>query len=304
MIPDEKPSELSDEDHEDREGDHGPWTGGSLPLYPIAHDETFSKFYKETFEKEARRVQGKYPGAAPDIRTAGGIVADAFEALYEKKETIEKNPVWALRDEIKNLVRKEDRRRTVSLNSPGFPGDSIPADSEARSVASDLGERELHTLFSHDAVECLNRAERLLYDLKANGLTLEEIARRSGISFNRVKKDWHDVYIKLCDIMGRLASRLGDEKREPIRTPIAAFKAIDDLPVLLRKVVALFHVENVPAAQIALRIQLASADEVTMHLGRAYEILENLYGQKMPEALVAALTHVHGNTGKRRGEGR
>jgi DNA-directed RNA polymerase specialized sigma24 family protein len=307
MIPEDSDATGADDEEEgldpeaeeeaDPESHQGPWGGPSTPPFPIATDDSFCKFYKETVEQEVRRVRGKYPGAARDFLTAQGIVGDAYEVLYQKKESIEQNPLGKLRDEITNLVRKMDRRRAVSLDGPGFSGEIIPAESDAHSIASVVAALELRSLFSQEAVACLDKAQRLLYDLVADGMTLKEIAQRSGISYERTKSDWNKVYLELCLIMGRLASRMGDEKREPLRTRKAALSAIAGLPILLRRIVGHFFVENLPASQVALRLKMASEREVRMHLERAYEILENEYGEKMPEALVRALNHVHGNAG-------
>jgi DNA-directed RNA polymerase specialized sigma24 family protein len=302
MVKDKDPSEDDGGPDDDREDNQGPWGAQSARPFPIATDDSFSTFYTQTLDQESRRVRRKYPGVAPDIRSAWEIVGDAYEALYRRKDTIERNPLGKLRDEITNVVRKLDRRRSVSLDGPGFSGDVIPAETDVHSVASEVAGLELKALFSEEAVEVLDKAERLLYNLVAEGMTLKEIAQRSGISYERTKSDWNKVFLRLCDIMGKLASRLGDDKREPLRTRKAAILAINGLPVLLRRIAGLFHVENLPADQVALRLKLASANEVRMHLERAYEILKNLYGESMPEALEAALNHVHGNAGQMKKE--
>jgi DNA-directed RNA polymerase specialized sigma24 family protein len=300
MVIDEESTEKNGDEGDDREGDPRPWSAPSkMPPFPIATDHAFAEFFTATLAQETRYVFARYRGIAPDMKTAEQIVSDAYHELYKKKETVEKDPIVKLEDEITNVVRKLDRRRMVSLDGPGFSGDVIPAETDVHSVASEVAGIELATLFSQEAVDALDKAERLLYNLVAKGMTLKEIAKRSGISYERTKSDWKKVYFRLCDIMGKLSSRMGDEKREPLRTRKDALKAIDDLPILLRQVVGLFHVDKLPGAQVALRLKLASEDEVRMHLGRAYEILEKLYGEIMPAALDDALNHIHGNSKKR-----
>lgn len=285
----------------DRGGEPGPWSDPAT-LYPIATDDAFSKFFEATLTRMTRYVLAKYSGIAPDKSTAEQIVVDAYEALYQKKETVERAPLAKLEDEITNVIRKEERRRMVSLDGPAFSDDVIPAESVNRSVASEVAGLELRTIFSDEAVGSLTKAERLLYDLVADGMPLTEIAKRSGISYHRTKEDWSKVFSKLCVVMHRIATHLGDGKRAPPRTRKAAIQAVEELPVLLRHVVRLSHVENLLPAQIVHRLGLASTDELRVHLARAYEVLEHAYGEKMPEALDAALGHVHGNAGKKRSE--
>jgi DNA-directed RNA polymerase specialized sigma24 family protein len=297
MTSPDLPDQTSESDA-DRGVELGPWSDPAT-LYPIATDDAFSNFYVATLTRITRYVRAKYCGIAPDESTAEQIVSDAYEALYQKKETVERAPLAKLEDEIINVIRRQERRRMVSLDGPGFSDDVIPAESGSRSVASEVAGLELRAIFSDEAVGCLTKAERLLYDLVADGMPLTEIAKRSGISYHRTKEDWNKVFSKLCVVMRRNATHLGDGKREPPRTRKAAIRAIEELPVLLRHVVRLFHVENIPPAQIVHRLGLASTDELRVHQERAYEVLEHAYGEKMPEALDAALGHVHGNAGKK-----
>lgn len=292
------------------DGPEGPVPGEGAPPSKaaepslIASEDAFIAFYKESTPSLRAWLHKQYPQYLRDPRRTEGLIADAFDDLYEKRLTLPagRDPFMALIDHLNNILSKERVRDMASLDSMGPSSRNqgsdlgsppshlgVPA-PETRSQASVVGSREMNHKFSVDALMSLTQEQRDLYDLHwVQGRTLEEIAGDQGCRPQSVHDRWTTILEKLKKYMARLDSEVESPSREPLKTRDHARRAIDDLTNPARDLLRTVFVDGVAFEQAWRRLRFASKEEAGNYLEKGFEQLERKFGQKMPEALETAL---------------
>ena len=277
---------------------------------PIATDTAFSRFFEESYETTVAWTLKNFKELILRVRsTAEDVVMDAFDKLYRDRLSLEdRNPVACLQTRIRTLLIDQGRTAEAAAN---YLSDRTTehSDASARPADSILASRECRELFSEEAVGSLDPNERRVYDLYLEERTYQQMADSLGVSKETARWQLRLVLFKLFQAMARLTTLASPHQLAApddalvLRTPEHARRAIqNNLPRLLSDVVRLVHVENVPPAQVVVRLKLSSSDELAMHQKRAYHVLEILYKAKMPDALIEALAYKDPRKGRPRDE--
>jgi len=275
----------------------GPGVGGPTPG-PIASDEAYGRYFTASYERHVAWVQKGF--STLDRQEAEDVVAEAFKLLYPSRADIV-HPNAAFNQRIRGLALDKAAERHKSIDSSSVVGRSGDLVSDERSPDSAFASQECRDLFSAEAVATLDPEERTLYDLYLADKDYGEIAQITHRTYNQVREDVKSILVKLFDAMAKLVTLDATSlDMGQLRWRGTAEKAINRLPRLLSSIVRLTYVEKIPAVQIALRLNLASANEVAVHLERALSALGRMYRVNMPDALIAALAR--NNPGTTKGE--
>jgi DNA-directed RNA polymerase specialized sigma24 family protein len=256
---------------------------------PITSDDAYGDYFSGSFDRHVAWVQKDFDSL--DRQSAEDVVAEAFKLLYPSRADIA-HPDAAFSARIRGLALDQIAKRHKSIDDSSVVGHAEALTTDNSPPDSAYASQECRDLFSAEAVATLDPEERKLYDFYLEEKTHPQIAQITGMPVRRVKEEFKEIFVKLFDAMAKLvtldtASLGGGE----LKSPRTAEKAISRLPRLLSAIVRLTYVDKLPAAQIAVRLQLASANEVARHLERALSALGRMYRVKMPDALVAALAY-------------
>jgi DNA-directed RNA polymerase specialized sigma24 family protein len=275
-----------------------PSVPGPASASPILSDEAFARFFRESFEVTIAWTLSHLSYIARDRTTAEQIAGDAYDATYLRRHEVRTNAVAFLHDRILESAKAYKRRHGMTvLENPSI---QAPLDPAGRSPESILASQECREIFSQEAVASLDPGQRRMYDLYLEGKKYRQIAQTLGLTLDQVKSAFKIMFRQLCEIMSRHVTLDGPDiprgHHVSLRTRKSALAAIATLPVLLRQVATLTYVEQLPPARTVIRLNLASPEELEVHLGRAHEVLEILFREKMPEALVRALAYTYPGT--------
>jgi DNA-directed RNA polymerase specialized sigma24 family protein len=224
--------------------------------------------------------------------TAEEIVSDAYDDLYGHRLTITNVPQYELQIRVKKYAIAFREHRLQSIDDSSVVGPAGMIDHSLRATDDEYASQECRELFSKEAVAMLLPSERRLYELYLEGKTYTDIARIIGLPYSQLRDQFKGIFVKLFDAMAKLVTLDNPSfNTSVLKTSKAAEEAMGRLPRNLSEIVRLTLVDKLPAAQIAVRLKLASAQEVAAHLDRAFSALGRMYRVKMPDALIAALAY-------------
>lgn len=270
----------------------GDRAGGSAAPGPLASDDAYGKYFTDSYERHVAWTRKEYGSIARDRDSAEDLVAEAFKKVYETRANVT-NPDAAIKERIRGLALDKSERMERSINDTSVVERAEGCSDEGPAVDAAYASQECRELFSAEAVATLNPGERRIYDLFLEEKTHEEIAQMVGRTYKQVRNDLRDIKVKLFNAMAKLVTLDNvslDKESARLSSPQEAQEAIGRLPRILCAIVRLTYVENLGPSQIALRLKLASADEVSRGLQRALVALERMYRAKMPDALLSAMT--------------
>lgn len=261
---------------------------------PIASEDSFGKYFTVSYERHVAWTLKEFKSIVRDRDAAEDLVAEAFKNVFPNRAGVT-NPDAALAERIRGLAIDKSAKMERSINDTSVVGQAEARLADGQPVDSAYASQECRELFSAEAVRTLSFAERRLYDLYLDEKTHEEIAQILGDrSWIKVRDDLKGIFVKLLDAMSKLVTLDNislESESAALKSPKAAEEAMGRLPRLLSAIVRLTYVDKLPPTQIALRLKLASGEEVTGHLSRALNALSRLYRAKMPDALIAALAY-------------
>lgn len=258
---------------------------------PVSGDEAFATYFSESFERHVAWTLKEFKSIARDRQTAEEIVSDAFNDLYPERQEI-RNPDAVVTTRIRRIALERRDKRVISADDSSVEHLDKRIDPAARPADSEYASQECRDLFSAQAVATLGPADRKVYDLYVAGKTVVQISEALGVRYEDARETLKEITTKLFAAMARLVT-LGNNSVDngQLRTPKAAEEALGRLPERLSSIVRLTYVEKLSPAQIALKLKLPSAHQVSVDLERALDALSQIYRVKMPDALVAALNY-------------
>lgn len=258
---------------------------------PIASEEAYARYFTNSYERHVAWTLKEFKSIVRDRDAAEDLVAEAFKNVYPNRTGVT-NADAALTERIRGLALDKSEKMERSINDTSVVAQAEARLAEGQPVDSAYASQECREFFSAEALATLDRSDRKFYDLHIEDKTHPEIAQLLGVHHREVEDRLRMIFVKLLDAMAKLVTLDNvelDKKSAALKTPKAAEKAMERLPRLLSAIVRLTYVDRLPPAQIARRLSLASAEEVSSHLQRALNALSRLYRAKMPDALLAAL---------------
>jgi RNA polymerase sigma factor (sigma-70 family) len=268
--------------------------GGNCASGPIASEDAYARYFTESYERHVAWTLKEFKSAVRDRESAEDLVAEAFKRIYPRRGDVV-NPDAALKERIRGLALDQTARTERSINDSSVVAQAEARASDVRPADAAYASQECLELFNSEAVATLGPADRKIYDLYVAQKSYDEIGRHEGLSNADVEDRLKLIFVKLLDAMSKLVTvdNVALDKRQTgsLRSPKAAEEAMGRLPRMLSSIVRLTYVDKLPAAQIAIRLKLASTQEVASHLERALFTIGRLYQAKMPDDLIAALAY-------------
>lgn len=268
--------------------------GGKSSPGPIASEDAYARYFTESYERHVAWTLKEFKSAVRDRESAEDLVAEAFKRIYPRRADVV-NPDAALKERIRGLAIDHSAKSERSINDTSVVAQTEARAADARSVETAYASQECLEFFNSEAVATLGASDRKIYDLYVAEKTYEEIGQIAGLTNVDVEDRLKLIFVKLLDAMSKIVTvdnvELDKRMTGSLKSPKAAEEAMGRLPRLLSSIVRLTYVDKLPPAQIAIRLKLASAQEVTSHLERALFTIGRLYRAKMPDDLVAALAY-------------
>ena len=272
-------------------------SGPPLP-FDVITDEGFVRFQQENWDWAVQWVYGKRGSSVRDELTANHVVQNAFGDLFAKRSDVRKNPQVALIGHLRNALR-DHKDREIPVGSLG----ARSADSEIgiplqgryySSPSSIIYAKQMSTHYAA-AVTLLRPRVKEAFELKMKGLTLADAAWKLHLSTDAVEARYRTAVFFITIYLAKFEPNIakihaGIGRNRPIRTPRAARKAIDLLPIPSSKLVWMVYVSGVPVERAWWKAGCASESEAKDLLAQGLDMLSLLYSQNMPQDLVAALS--------------
>ncbi len=263
--------------------------------YPVVSEDSYWQFCHQSFRKVLCWAIRHHWDTLKDDLTVDHMVQDAFTRVFERREKIRKSPLAYVVNDLKDLIKKH-RAREIPMGSLGLGssdtrmGDNLP-DPRARTASSIVVSAEHEELYRL-GIERLRPEFRQPFELHRSGKKYSEISGIMGITVAAVQKRIETARLHILRCMVKYHPDLAKYfpgSIDPIRSHAGARAAVAMLPVACAGILTLVYVQKFPLEEVWSQAGFASIDEARLYLEEGLHILEVLYDQKMPLALIRSL---------------